>query len=370
VSVDAQPSKVSAAPEIDDMPAPSALPSSDSSLLGPPVQPAQRVYFYSPDEWEAFIAEWATGIKANYFQIKRLGGPGDRGVDVAAFRTDRGFEGSWDCFQAKHYANALTLSDALPEMLKLFQGVVLGHYILPERYVFVAPRGCGGSLNRLLSKPTDLRTKFLDAIASGGTLTKGLDEQVRRSVHDLAATSDHSIFRSLELSEMLDTHRSTPYYSARFGTALPARPPAGSPPTSPSPEERRYVQKLVDAYNEQDPASGADATEIASHAKFGPHLQRQRESFYAAEALRVYARDSVPDGTFELLQGDVYSGVIDTAEADHESGLDRLRAVLTLSGQLDLRAHALISVSRLEDRQGICHQLANVDKLTWVASHG
>lgn len=81
----------------------------------------------------------------------------------------------------------------------------------------------------------------------------------------------------------------------------------------------------------------------------------------------MYARDSVPDGTFELLQGDVYSGVIDTAEADHASGLDRLRAVLTQSGQLDLGAHALISVSRIEDRQGICHQLANADRLTWVA---
>ncbi|WP_395858067.1 ABC-three component system protein [Arachnia propionica] len=70
------------------------------------------------------------------------------------------------------------------------------------------------------------------------------------------------------------------------------------------------------------------------------------------------------------MQSDVYSGVIDTAEAEHATGMDRLRAVLTQSGQLDLGAHSLISVSRMEDRQGICHQLANADRLTWVKRNG
>lgn len=370
VSVDAEPNTASAAPQLDDMPLPVASSAGGSSLLGPPVPPVQRVFFYSPEDWEALIAEWATGLAVAYSQIKRLGGPGDRGVDVAAFKTDRGLEDSWDCFQAKHYAKSLTLSDALPEMLKLFVGVVAGYYVLPDRYVFVAPRGCGASLNRLLSRPTELQSKFLEAVDSRGPSVRGIDEATLQSVRNLATTTDHSIFRSLELYELLDTHRTTPYYSARFGTALPARPPVPDPPTSPSPEERKYVQKLIEAYKEQDPTSGTDAVAVASHAKFGSHLQRQRESFYAAEALRVYARDSVPDGTFELLQGDVYSGVIDTAEADHASGLDRLRAVLTQSGQLDLGAHALISVSRIEDRQGICHQLANADRLTWVAGNG
>lgn len=136
----------------------------------------------------------------------------------------------------------------------------------------------------------------------------------------------------------------------------------------PSSTEATYVKKLVDVYREQDPARCSDTDSVTAHAKYGAHLQRQREAFYSAEALRLYARDSVPDGTFELLQGDVYTGIIDTAEADHASGLDRLRAVLTQSGQLDLGAHALVSVSRIEDRQGICHQLANADRLTWVAN--
>lgn len=368
MSVAAQSSAKSSAPQLDDMPVPVTSAALAPSLPGSPVPPAHRIYFYSPGEWEVFIAEWATGLTVSYRQIKRLGGSNDRGVDVAAVKTERGLEDSWDCFQAKHYADSLNLSDAIPEMLKLFRGVVDAYYVLPDQYVFVAPRGCGSSLNRLLSKPTELRKKFLEVVDSRGAATKALDEVTLQSIRDLAAASDFSVFRSLELNEMLDVHRTTPYYAARFGTALPARPPVGQTPTAPAPVEAVYVKKLVDAYNEQDPVACSDTESVTAHAKYGAHLQRQREAFYSAEALRLYARDSVPDGTFELLQGDVYTGVIDTAEADHASGLQRLRAVLSQSGQLDLGAHALISVSRIEDRQGICHQLANADRLTWVAN--
>lgn len=36
-------------------------------------------------------------------------------------------------------------------MLKIFHGVVDTFYCLPYRYVFVAPKGCGPTLNRLLT---------------------------------------------------------------------------------------------------------------------------------------------------------------------------------------------------------------------------
>lgn len=139
-------------------------------------------------------------------------------------------------------------------------------------------------------------------------------------------------------------------------------------PAAPAPDETTYLKKLVDVYKEQDPASCVDAQAVISHVKYGPHLQRQREALYSAESLRLYARDSFPDGTFDLLQDDVYFGVVDTAEANHSSGLERLQAVLAQSGRLDLGAHEIIGVSQIRDRHGICHQLANGDKLTWVAA--
>ena len=184
----------------------------------------------------------------------------------------------------------------------------------------------------------------------------------------LTKSIDFSMFKSLELHEMLETHSKTRYYSARFGTSLPDRPPIKQAPAIPSPNETVYVQKLLDVYREQDDASRIDIESVVDHTVYGQHFQRQREAFYSAEALRLYARDSVPDGTYELLQNDVFTGVIDTAEANYESGLERLRAVLIQATQLDLGAHKLISVSQLLDRKGICHQLANANKLTWVDS--
>ena len=131
MSVAAQPSAKGSAPQLDDMPVPVTPVAPAPSLPGSPVSPAHRIYFYSPGEWEVFITEWATGLAVSYRQIKRLGGPNDRGVDVAAFKTERGLEDSWDCFQAKHYADSLTLSDAIPEILKLFRGVIDAYYVLP-----------------------------------------------------------------------------------------------------------------------------------------------------------------------------------------------------------------------------------------------
>ena len=351
-------------PELADLEAPDVPPVAPS-LSGPSMTPKQYIFFYSPDEWEQFIREWATALGASYVQIKRLGGSNDRGADVAAFKTDKQFEGPWDCYQGKHYAEALMPSDAFPEILKVFVSVIGGHYVLPDRYAFLAPKGCGPTLNRLLSMPTELRDWFLEQLAKEDGPASSLAEDLRDSVAGLAKETDFARFQSVELEDALETHRATSYYVGRFGTPVPPRPGHSSPPDEIEAHETRYVAQLIEVYAEQEPTETFAAETVSSHGTFGGHFQRQRESFYSAEALRLYARDSVPPGTFEALQTDVFSGVVEVAEASHQSGMDRLTSVLMTSGQLDLSAHALVSVSSINDRKGICHQLANEDRLTW-----
>lgn len=96
------------------------------------------------------------------------------------------------------------------------------------------------------------------------------------------------------------------------------------------------------------------------------HLQRQRKSFFRAESLRAYSAGAVPPGTFEKLQDDIHQGVIDVADGDHPDGYTRLCQVLAQVGSLDLSRHKLIAVTDIDDRKGVCHQLANDDRLTWV----
>lgn len=352
--------------QLSDLEAPTAGAVAPA-LNGPPLTPKQHIFFYSPDEWEEFIREWATALGQNYVQIKRLGGSSDRGADIAAFKTDKQFEGPWDCYQGKHYAEALVPSDAFPEILKVFVSVIGGHYVLPDRYAFLAPKGCGPTLNRRLSKPTELREWFVKQLTKTDGPASSLTEDLRDQIAALARATDFARFQSVELEDALEAHRSTPYYVGRFGAPVPPRPNHEDPPEEIGTHEARYVAQLLAVYAEREPTGTFVPETVSTHGKFGGHFQRQRESFYSAEALRLYARDSVPPGTFEALQTDVYAGVVEVAEASHPSGMDRLASVLSTSGQLDLRAHALIAVSRISDRKGICHQLANEDRLTWVA---
>jgi hypothetical protein len=95
------------------------------------------------------------------------------------------------------------------------------------------------------------------------------------------------------------------------------------------------------------------------------HYHRQREYFYHAESLRNFARDTVPSGTFEDLQDEVHAAVVEVESASHADGLVRMNAVTQAAAQLPLSANGLISVTKVQDKRGICHQLANEDRLTW-----
>jgi hypothetical protein len=95
------------------------------------------------------------------------------------------------------------------------------------------------------------------------------------------------------------------------------------------------------------------------------HYHRQREYFYHAESLRNFARDTVPSGTFEDLQNEVHAGVIEVEAAPHADGFVRVNAVTQAAALLPLTANGLISVTKIQDKRGICHQLANTDRLTW-----
>lgn len=353
---------------ISDLPAPSGgSPAASGQLTLPkPLKPHQLIYFYSPDEWEEFILEYAIGLSTSYHQIKRIGGSNDRGADIAAFLTPSGFDGVWDCLQCKHYESALLPSDAYPEMFKVLRAVVERHYTLPRRYLFMAPKACNPTLSRQLSSPSTLRQEFLKRFEGRKPLGGGLEPELVTQIKRLAETIDYSIFQSVELHEMIEVHKRTRYHVQRFGAPLPDRPEAAPPPSDLSTEERRYVEHLLAAYEERYNLRMATPADVVQNAKVSKHFSRQREAFYSAEALRMFARDSVLPGTFEKLQDDVYDGVIETHFRDFDYGLDRLTAVLEAVVALNLsQKNPLYSVSFNRDKIGICHQLANDDRLAW-----
>jgi hypothetical protein len=75
---------------------------------GAPVPTPQQYlsYIYNDVDWEEFTVEWvhALGLWAGrpYLRVRRMGGAGDRGADVAACLTAQGTAGEWHCYQCKH----------------------------------------------------------------------------------------------------------------------------------------------------------------------------------------------------------------------------------------------------------------------------
>jgi hypothetical protein len=73
----------------------------------------------------------------------------------------------------------------------------------------------------------------------------------------------------------------------------------------------------------------------------------------------------VPEETFVSLQDELFAGVVDVAELGYPNGMERLARVLSTAVALELTSNVLLSVTRMQDRKGMCHQLANVDRLIW-----
>lgn len=362
-------------PENDDgvllvpIPAPSTL---DSGPFVPAVPshlaltPEKYIWLYSDVEWEEFVLEWATSLKPNYEQVMRSGGANDHGVDVAGFASSAGFDGEWDCYQCKHYSAHLVPSDAYPEMLKIVLGVLAGHYTWPRQYRFAAPKGYGTSLANLIHSPSKLKDGMVKELTKlKSTLVKHIESVSLQSVLEYIDAADFSIFGMVELHELVEQHARTRWHSARFGVSLPLRPGSAQPTEEPGEHEQTYIEKLIAAYNEKHPNSLVTPANAVSHDKVSQHYSRQRVSFYSAESLRLFARDSVPEGTFDRLQDEVFDGVVDIHDMEHSNGFERLHRVSEAARQLAITANSLLPVVEVRDRTGICHQLANDDRLSW-----
>jgi hypothetical protein len=334
---------------------------------GPVMPPQQRLLTYSAAEWEGFVEEWAFYcLKGLYKHVQRFSGSGDMGIDVAGFIDDKRLQGVWDNYQCKHYDHAITPGDVWAEFGKVIWHSYKGEYKVPRRYYFVSPWGAGTKLSRLLANATKLREELIENWEKHvmGAITSKQAVLLDAALLAYVDKFDFSIFDAKTAIQLVADHRATPIHAARFGGGLPPRSAAGKPPTAVAPGESRYVTQLLGAYSEHTSTSVTDQSTIPQQ-KLKDHFRRQREAFYEAEALRVFARDNVPAGTFESLQNDIYDGVIDAHDQTHTDGYQKVCAVTQSAQQLQITANALITCTNPKDRHGICHQLVNEERLWW-----
>jgi ABC-3C protein len=156
------------------------------------------------------------------------------------------------------------------------------------------------------------------------------------------------------------------HWAERFPHAPLSRGPSMiEPPAQHRADETRYVQHLVDVYCERFPGKITCLEQVTSVDEAHAHLKRQRVAFYAAESLRAFARDSTPPGYFERLREDVFDIVVEVAERTYPDGWERHAAVAEAAGSVQLTPTILTPFVQPNTRKGICHHLANEDRLTW-----
>lgn len=350
---------------------PPIIPSTGFSVAtGVPIPKLARLRIMSSHEWEVFIQEWASSALAKirgYSQVHRCGGAGDMGRDVIAYLG--ALSGPYDNYQCKHYAHALYPTDVWIEIGKLCYYSFHRKYGLPKKYYFVAPIGVGTTLLRYLEKPELLKTELLKgwdstcSMAITDKTTVSLTKELREHIESI----NFSIFDAVSPATLVEEHSHTPFHVARFGCGLPARPDTPGPPTEMTDDETRYVRQLLDAYAEHASCIVSTIEDLVQiNSSYREHLQLSRVDFFSAECLNKFSRDYLPEGAFVQLQEDIGDGVQEVLSESFTYGLDRVKATTKHAKLIPVEGHPLRDVIRPRDKAGICHQLANDNRITWI----
>ena len=352
-----------------DPPAQHARLTNQQILLGQPLNPLTVITTYSDAEWEMFIREWVEGLRSKYKQVRRASGAGDKGRDVIGYVEQVSTASAWDNYQCKHYDHALYPSDLWKELAKLCVYTNDGSYSTPRAYYFVAPRGVGPEALTIFEDPSRMRNGLLKRWTEGGLLSIGrADVPLSAELKAHVETFPFEIVRDIPPSQIIEQHRQTRYHAARFGGGLVRFPPTvADVPDEVSSIETHFVERLLKVYAERASVEMLDTQALNPYPKFKRHFDRQRNYFYLAELLRNFTRDNIPeDSCFERLQEIIFDGVIDTIEADHHDGYERLNQTLNIARSLQIDSHPLRECLELYHRSGICHQLANDQRFDWV----
>jgi len=317
---------------------------------------------------EEFIELWVERRSENYDRIERIGAANDKGRDVIGFLTRARHEGPWHLFQCKRKTRGgkLGKSEALGELGKVFFHHRQGAYkTLPEKYVFVAPRGVVGSLIDLINNPSTLATALIDGWDEycSKSITRREMVTLTSEIRVAIESFDFARVEYLTAPMLVKDNAAGPALSKVLGL-MPEEAPAGEAPEVIQPEEAHYVDQLCHIYAEVSGIAFASTDDVLAHADHGDHFRDQRTRFFEAASFKRFHRDNTAPGVLTTFEDDVYHGVIEVHRDRHESLLRRVDAVMKHASILP--ASLIGRTVRIPVKQGICHHLANEGRLKWA----
>ncbi|ENJ8714543.1 hypothetical protein AB2A46_000560 [Listeria innocua] len=357
-------------------PEPKYLLTNQDVSFGSSIDPLKRMDIFSPDDFELFIELWVTEtLIEKYQKIVRCGGAGDMGRDVIAYiKSDDNTAVSWDNYQCKHYGSPLTPSNIWIEIGKLCYFTYIGRYSIPQKYYFVCQKGVGNTLNTLLEKPEELKSEFIsgwdkyckEKISKKNSIE--LTEELLKHINSI----DFSLFSHKTPLELIKSLEGSMSFASIFGGGLKKRRDVPmAPPEKIDTSENIYTEKLFRAYEDnlkKREIVEIDENKLSEYPKFKRHFDRQRVFYFSAVTLLDLERDTRPNNnTFATsLKDEVYDEIIDTIESEFENGFTRVQAVTDRARLMNFSSHPLSGIVRPNDAHGVCHHLANENRIDWV----
>lgn len=331
-----------------------------SKFLAPVVK---AIRAYDATEWEIFIGEWQKGLK-QYQAVKRLGGAGDLGRDVIGLCSTQACQGVWDNYQCKHYESSLSLPKAVEDAGKIIFHAFQGKFVPPRKYYFVAPRGPSTELREALLNPDNFRREVIDTWDTrvSKRVVAGQSFPLKGALLAFATTYDYTSFTYSTLDDIIDDHKKTAYWAARFNGLLPP-PPVGNPPAQIASKEAVYVRKLLDVYEDVSGNPFSDVVALEVHQHYADDLQKQRIRFYDAEEFIAHYRGETEPGTLEDFADQIYD-MIDPHLSLPAGAHTRLVNSLSAAGTGSV-VGVLAPQAKPRIKQGFCHQLANDGRVVW-----
>jgi len=291
---------------------------------------------------------------------------------VRAFVVDE--QGEWDNYQCKRYGEKLTPGEIWVELGKLcfytHLGPKRGGYRMPRRYYFVAQHGVGPSLQDLIENPEEMRKglKFHWNDKCRAGITKSTAVDLKDALLDHVDTFPFDVISHKTPRELVKDIEATQYYNWYFGYRKLHRPALDHPPATPTSRETAYLSALYDAYAEHLGCSRSDlhSIHLPASTELNSHMRDSRECFYYAEQLLRLGRDKLPPGTDIDLMNQMYHGIMPVVRRQHVDGYECVLAAIERAGSVSLNANELCPEVKVQDRCGMCHQLANDGRVQWV----
>ncbi|MFD1627972.1 ABC-three component system protein [Azospirillum griseum] len=360
---------------MEDLEPPTPWPGANARLLGLgvglPISELDRLANFSAAEFERLTLEWASDYLAvkrpEIVEVQQRGGAGDKGRDVIAWHDPNTVPlRKWTLYQCKHYGSALGAGTAAAEIGKVLFYSHRGDYTFPEEYYFVTHKGVTSPFQDLLDKPEDLR-KFIIDKWEEHCRSKIRKDPVELTVELKAYIESvpFTAFRAKQPLTLLNEHAQTKYHLTVFGAPLIDRPKPPEPPSDVAPGENKYVTQLMRVISADLGHTVSNLSDFLHSNKHRRLFDRSRLTFYHAEGLKELARDQMADiAFFDTLLKEFHDGLYHwhTSEPD---GYQRLIETVKASQNIQLSKHALEPHVLPNDREGMCHQMANEGQVQW-----